>query len=318
MLNISVIVPAFNVEGYVGETLASLVATHPPFSEIVVVDDVSTDGTRQVVDSFSQPNLSCFSQENAGLSGARNKGIELSTSDYIFFVDADDLIEPDFSYVTEALKTNGDFDVVVFSAIDFDDQSKAILPSSSYFKWPVEGVFETGREFLIECLKKNNLPAPVWLYVFSRKLLTKGEELSFHSVIHEDEVFTPELLMRAGRVLVKNQVLYKRRVRGGSIMQSKPSIKNVEGMLAAAKKWSDLARKERESERFYFLKRSNYFYARALRYAKDCNASFTEMQSLVENHLPDKLKSLKIDFSIYKISVSMGNFFVKHLSFLRS
>ena len=88
------IVPAYNVERYLGEALESALAQTVPPAEVIVVDDGSTDGTRAVAESFA-PRVVCVPQENAGPGPARNRGAALATGDFLAFLDADDVWEPD-------------------------------------------------------------------------------------------------------------------------------------------------------------------------------------------------------------------------------
>jgi len=86
---ISVVIPAYNAEKYVGRAVESILAqTHSP-DEIIIVDDGSTDGTAQVVRLF-EDKVTFIQQQNAGASVARNSGIEAARGEWIAFLDADD------------------------------------------------------------------------------------------------------------------------------------------------------------------------------------------------------------------------------------
>ncbi|ETX11205.1 glucosyl transferase [Roseivivax halodurans JCM 10272] len=94
MSHASLVVPAYNVESTLGETIRSLLAqTHSDF-EIIVVDDGSSDRTPQVAQSFKDPRIQLVQQPNRGLAGARNTGIAHARGRYIGFCDADDLWRP--------------------------------------------------------------------------------------------------------------------------------------------------------------------------------------------------------------------------------
>lgn len=91
---VSVVIPVYNCERFVGEAIVSALAqSHRPM-EIIAVDDGSTDGTRDVLQSFS-PSVTVISQKNKGVSAARNAGIAASKGRYIAFLDADDLWHSD-------------------------------------------------------------------------------------------------------------------------------------------------------------------------------------------------------------------------------
>jgi glycosyltransferase involved in cell wall biosynthesis len=91
---ISCIVPVYNGERYLGETLDSIFAqTYQPL-EIIVVDDGSTDGTATVAASYGQ-RVRYLCQTNQGKAAARNRGFGAAQSEFIAFIDADDLWHPE-------------------------------------------------------------------------------------------------------------------------------------------------------------------------------------------------------------------------------
>jgi glycosyltransferase involved in cell wall biosynthesis len=90
MPTVSVVIPAYNAERYIRETLDSVLAQTHRDLEVVVVDDGSTDSTRGIVASYGGP-VRCIEQENAGPSPARNRGIREARGELIAFVDSDDL-----------------------------------------------------------------------------------------------------------------------------------------------------------------------------------------------------------------------------------
>jgi glycosyltransferase involved in cell wall biosynthesis len=90
---VCVVIPAFNAQNSIGRAIDSVLAqTHRP-EEIIVVDDGSTDGTREVVRRYGPP-VKYLCQQNAGAAQARNTGILTTRSEWISFLDADDLLEP--------------------------------------------------------------------------------------------------------------------------------------------------------------------------------------------------------------------------------
>lgn len=91
---VSVLIPCFNAEKYIGETLESVLAQTWPNLEIIVVDDGSTDGSADVVRSFARPNLRLIEQANRGQTAALNVCLRYATGQYVQYLDADDLIAP--------------------------------------------------------------------------------------------------------------------------------------------------------------------------------------------------------------------------------
>ncbi len=94
MKKVSIIIPCYNVEKYIGEALQSALDQTYSNIEILVINDGSTDDSVQVASQFDDPRIRIVTQVNRGLNGARNTGINESTGEYFGFLDADDLWHP--------------------------------------------------------------------------------------------------------------------------------------------------------------------------------------------------------------------------------
>ena len=92
---VSILVPAFNAEKWIADTLRSAVAQTYQRKEIIVVDDGSTDQTHSTARQFESANVRVISQQNQGAAGARNTAFSLSQGDFIQWLDADDLLAPE-------------------------------------------------------------------------------------------------------------------------------------------------------------------------------------------------------------------------------
>ena len=92
---VSILIPAYNAERWIMETLKSVVGQTWPHKEIIVVDDGSKDATVAVARQFESSTAKIVQQENGGPAAARNHAYRLSQGDYIQFIDADDLLSPD-------------------------------------------------------------------------------------------------------------------------------------------------------------------------------------------------------------------------------
>lgn len=103
-MKVSIVIPVYNVAPWVGTCLDSIQSALRAWLsgnrvEIVCVDDGSTDGSAEIIDGYAQSvgpavDLVLIRQKNAGVSVARNRGIEAATGDWLFFVDADDVLLP--------------------------------------------------------------------------------------------------------------------------------------------------------------------------------------------------------------------------------
>jgi len=92
---VSILIPAYNAERWIGDTIQSALAQTWPRAEVIIVDDGSRDRTFQTARQFASKTVSVVTQENQGASAARNRAFELSQGDYVQWLDADDLVAPD-------------------------------------------------------------------------------------------------------------------------------------------------------------------------------------------------------------------------------
>jgi glycosyltransferase involved in cell wall biosynthesis len=95
-MSISVVIPLYNKGPYIERALNSVLSQTSSPSEIIVIDDGSTDGGGEVVKTFTDPRILLFRQKNQGESAARNRGAQIAKNNIIAFLDADDAWDPDF------------------------------------------------------------------------------------------------------------------------------------------------------------------------------------------------------------------------------
>lgn len=127
--DLSIIVPAYNVERFVGPCLESILNQETKVDfEVIVINDGSTDGTGDVISKYARKDnrIRVINQRNKGLSGARNTGIDQAKGKALMFVDSDDLIAPTHvDALMKALKA-GDCDYVTSSYTDIDEAGNQI------------------------------------------------------------------------------------------------------------------------------------------------------------------------------------------------
>lgn len=173
-----------------------------PFErEIIVVDDGSRVSPMNGLMQYGD-EIIYVRQKNGGLSIARNKGIEMAQGSYLQFVDADDhLIQAPYEHCLDMIRQNNNIDMVMF---DFTSSSSN---QSAFDDLPIM----SGAEYM----RTKNIHATAWGYLFKRTTLS---ELRFTPGIwHEDEEFTPQLLIRAEHVCATDAKAYYYYKHKGSI-----------------------------------------------------------------------------------------------------
>ncbi|NEQ65642.1 MAG: glycosyltransferase [Symploca sp. SIO2D2] len=129
---ISVIIPAYNAEKTILETIESILQQTFADFEIIVINDGSQDSTLELLSGVKDPRLQVFSFPNAGLAASRNRGVARAKGEYISFIDADDLWTPDkLELQLQALQTNPEA-AVAYSWTDCIDEAGKFLRSGSH------------------------------------------------------------------------------------------------------------------------------------------------------------------------------------------
>lgn len=107
---ISVVIPLYNKEASIAQSLKSVLSQEYDDFEVVIVDDGSTDGSVGVVEAINDPRIRLIKQENGGPSKARNTGVKNAKGEWILFLDADDELEPDaLEYFANLIRKFSDF-----------------------------------------------------------------------------------------------------------------------------------------------------------------------------------------------------------------
>ncbi len=129
---ISVVIPAYNAEKTIKETIESVLNQTFSDFELIVINDGSQDSTLEIVSSISDPRIKVFSYPNSGPQKSRNRGTAHASSEYISFLDADDLWMPDkLEAQLKALQENPQAGVA-YSWTDYIDESGKLLPQRIY------------------------------------------------------------------------------------------------------------------------------------------------------------------------------------------
>ena len=177
---VSVIVPVYQVESYLERCVESIRNQTYARLEILLVDDGSTDGSGIRCDELAalDSRIRVIHQKNAGVSAARNAGLDAARGELIAFCDADDYVEPDmYEHLAELLHQNGDADMAVCSGwYEYGEHTRKT------FEEPESEVCLFSREAIRELHRRYYLRAYVWNKLFRRGVLSDirfSEELSF-------------------------------------------------------------------------------------------------------------------------------------------
>jgi glycosyltransferase involved in cell wall biosynthesis len=203
-MKLSIIIPVYNVEKYIEYCILSCCSQNISDSEfeIIVVNDGSPDKSLEIVNSIAQKhsNIHVFSQENQGLSEARNNGLKVAKGEYIWFVDSDDWIEKNCILDLYNKCIEFGLDVLLFEANDCDGEICTKRESfKDYNESPING-----KNYLLS----GKIVFPVCFKIFRRDFLISNNLFFMKNIMHEDNEFIPRVLYFANKVLCLNKIFY--------------------------------------------------------------------------------------------------------------
>lgn len=241
MKRVSIIVPVYNSEKYIAETLQAIRAQTYSEIEVIMVDDGSSDHSGIICKNIAESDsrFHYFRVENGGPSVARNIGLSHATGEYIGFCDSDDIISSNMYECLVGYVENAEADIALCDIYSERDKRNFGFPWSDGTVFKKEEIRKSLFARMIGNCSDNDGELPIWGSVvrclFKRKVIVDNE-IQFPSDIHfaEDLVFTLRYLQNAGKAVICDQALYHYRCNEESIMHSFFSYKP--GMFQARKK----------------------------------------------------------------------------------
>ncbi|AVQ31608.1 glycosyltransferase [Fusobacterium varium] len=233
-MELSIIVPIYNVEDYLEECLKSLYNIKNIKLEIILVNDGSKDNSFKIMEKFKEiypEKTVLINKENGGLSSARNAGMKAAVGEYISFIDSDDFIDVDEfeKFFKEGQKDK--LDVMVGNMRYYTPEKTG----DSLFRSDVvknSGIVN-GIDFFWNLFQKPKcFREEVVDDIYKREFLVKNNIWFNENIVHEDSEFTPLVYLKAEKVKYIDRAFYFYRQRTGSIMNkvSEKSIVSLESI----------------------------------------------------------------------------------------
>lgn len=258
MDKVTVIVPIYNVEKYVRQAIESTINQTYKNLEIILVDDGSTDSSKQICDEYKEKydRVKVIHKENGGLSDARNAGLEECTGKYIMFLDSDDFLEPDAveNMYNEIVKKDADY--VIGNYINTTEEGE---------KWekPVFDL-EKYKPFKLDINDYKNsffvMNSSVCNKIFKKEFIEKLNIRFKVGLPAEDAIFTTYCFIHSEKVYYTPCIVFNYRQRNGGSISSSCSMKYFEGINRAYRVIYENFR-DNNSLGYY-----RYFYAKSMNY----------------------------------------------------
>lgn len=223
MAKVSIIIPIYNVEGYVRRTIESARCQTEPDIEIILVDDGSTDGSGSICDETAllDERLTVIHKQNGGLSSARNAGTKAATSDYVMFLDGDDYLREDaVECCLKAMQAYPcDFVQYLYQEVVEGQEPERRESTGEIYQ-------ATTSKELFENLYRLGGVAASGATKFMRRSLAL--EIPFENIRHEDEMWCTRAFQRNLTGTYLPEELYFYVMRSGSIIHSEFNRKKLD------------------------------------------------------------------------------------------
>jgi len=226
---VSIIVPVYNVEAYLERCLISLGAQNYTSLEILLIDDGSTDKSGEICLRYSRQDVrfNYTKKENGGLSSARNLGLELATGEFVLFVDSDDFIDTDAVARLVEIMQGENLDILCtnYRVITDNKVSQGLWLKNIYDE------VATGEDYLYYTLKNNQYSSIVCDKMYRLEYLNEFGFKFMDGITHEDEHFTPRVMLHARRVKYENMMFYNYVKRENSLSSPPNFNRNYQDIL---------------------------------------------------------------------------------------
>ncbi len=248
----SIIVPAYNVEKYIGACIESILQQSFSDFEVLIIDDGSMDGTLDVAMRYAEKDsrIRIFSKKNAGLSHTRNYGIERASGSFLYFVDSDDLLEKEaLSNIEKEIRNHPGVDIVATRYRVMDNKTGRKEDVNGF----PERILSNGVDMSVAaqyaaCFLYDDISTMSPLYVLRKEYLNTIGLRFFEGIFHEDELWTPQIFLNAEKIAYCRESCYLYRVNRSGAITSAFSDKHYQDRLFVMDQLRALADSARDTE----------------------------------------------------------------------
>lgn len=249
---ISVIMPCYNTEQYVEETLKSVLNQSFKDYEIICLNDGSTDGTLEILKRYQQsyPNIRVISSENHGVAYQRNTGVQCAQGKYIYYMDSDDLLKENCLETLYQYAEADNLDIVYFEADSFYE-TKEIEEAFPQFLTlyhrhkEYDGIYD-GRNLYIQMENAGDIKMSVGLQFTRRQFLLDNNIKFGMERYFEDNLYTVQVMIKADKARCVRDNLYLRRVRANSTMTTSENKMRFESYLEVVRGLMQILEEEQQ------------------------------------------------------------------------
>lgn len=229
---VSIIIPIYNVEKFVEESLSSALNQSYENIEYIIVDDCGNDNSMSIVNKltrserYNNKNIKIIKQErNLGVSAARNKGVRCSSGDYIFFMDSDDIISPDCIelHIKAIIESGADFTI---GGIDVIGKKTVHIPKNSH------NIYNSS---ILQLFFRRKWDSGPWNKLVNKNFIIQNNIIFSEGIRYEDMLWGYYMAKYASQIETLPQSTYKYIIHDGSFVTSKHTANKINDLITVIK-----------------------------------------------------------------------------------
>ncbi|MCI5792185.1 MAG: glycosyltransferase [Lachnospiraceae bacterium] len=307
MKRFSIIIPAYNVEEYVGECLDSVLNQSFSDFEIILVNDGSKDGTPEICKRYADKDsrIRYYSKENGGLSHTRNYGIDKALGEYLYFLDSDDILEERALEKLNTIIEKENPDIIVTRFRMLNNINGELTYSSKIPDKILNNLSLSTVEKYEQCCLYGDIPLTATFIVPKLKYINENSFRFCNGILHEDELWTPQIFLNAKTVSFCNESCYRYRINRNGSISNKIGERNLRDKIRVMDELIRLSDEKEISKAVSscYIDRAACMYAWFINYSKEIGTC-PEIEEALKNRIYILKKARQKKYHIFGYVIS--------------
>jgi len=237
-VKISIIIPVYNTENFIEESLFSVLSQSIREIEIICVNDGSTDKSKEIIKKIAsiQNRIILINQVNKGVSSARNAALKFAIGEYILFLDPDDMFRSNALNDLLNIAKKKKVEVIYFDAfVFFMPGMNYDIGKVNYYRRNKSYGLMSGKDLFSNIIMNENFSDSACLMMIKRTWLNNNKIKFIEGIIYEDCIFSLQVMMKSNYTNHLNEQFYIYRIRANLIMNNKIKFINLDSRIIDTK-----------------------------------------------------------------------------------
>lgn len=252
-IKFSIIIPIYNIEGYIQKCVKSILSQTFQDYEIILVNDGSTDNSGMICDEISKQNnkIKVIHQKNGGLSSARNTGIRNSQGKFLMFIDGDDFLNNEncLKKLNESINRSRESDIIQYKMKYYYEQNNKYVSLKDLPNLPDT---QSKNEKISTLIKEGCLSVSACDKIVKRKVIEENQLFFEEGLLSEDIKWSLKLYHVINNIFIINEEIYVYRQQRANSITTKTNQKSIESLLKIIQYWYTYRYSSKEEMEMYY------------------------------------------------------------------